>query len=110
MESAGALVAMGGGKGSAPAAKPAFGLGLNFGAAAAPTAPSDLAFDKTKKLPEPAREGDIWHEGYGGTIFQIVSQKLVKNTDRIEQLEWDTPLNRALAGLKPQKTGLGVRK
>jgi hypothetical protein len=39
-----------------------------------------------------------------------VSQKLVKNTDRIEQLEWDTPLNRALAGLKPQKTGLGARK
>jgi hypothetical protein len=91
----------GGGKG-AGGAKPGLGLGFNFGGATA-AAVGDQKFEKTAKAIEPAREGDIWHEGYGGSIFQLVSQKLVTNRDRIDQLEWDTPLNRALAGLKPQK-------
>jgi hypothetical protein len=95
--------ASGGGGGKGGAAKPTLGLGFNFGGTAAPTFASEQKFEKRERKIEPGREGDIWHEGYGGSIFQLVSQKLVTNRDRIDQLEWDTPLNRALAGLKPQK-------
>ncbi|MGK5085470.1 hypothetical protein WDW37_19455, partial [Bdellovibrionota bacterium FG-1] len=69
---------------------------------------TEINFAAVKKVSVTGPESDdIWHEGFGGTIFQIVSTKLVKNQDRIENLEWDTPLNRALVGLpsRSQKAG-----
>jgi hypothetical protein len=66
--------------------------------------PSETTFEKAKRaLASSDASGDIWHEGYGGTIFQIVSHKLDGARDRVEQLEWDTPLNRALTGLPARK-------
>lgn len=97
----------GGGKGAAPAAKPnPFGMlgmkGPGFGG----DAPKETTFDKAKReLASSDANGDIWHEGFGGSIFQIVSQKLDKTRERVEQLEWDTPLNRALLGLPARKPG-----
>jgi hypothetical protein len=66
-------------------------------------APTQTTFEKTKRALANEVEGDIWHEGFGGTIFQIVSGKLDKTRDRIDQLEWETPLNRALVGLPAKK-------
>lgn len=89
----------GGGRSSASAAAAA---GPMFGfKAAGPAAHSDLEFEKRKKgdnILSP--DGDIWHEGYRGTIFQIVSGKLEVTRGRVDQMEWQTPLNRALNGLK----------
>ncbi len=46
---------------------------------------------------EPAAESsDIWHEGYPGTIFDIVSRRMEVSRERVHALEWATPLNRAL--------------
>jgi hypothetical protein len=61
-------------------------------------APKELGFTKTTPT-YVSQEGDIWHSGWNGSIFQIVTGKLNKSRDRIEQLEWQTPLNRALSGL-----------
>jgi hypothetical protein len=97
-----AIMSSGGGKGvtKTAAAGPAFGFGAKTPAGGA----SEMGFDKVKKPgPKFDENGDIWHEGYKGTIFQIVSQKLDKTHERIQQLEWQTPLNRALMGLPKLK-------
>lgn len=52
-----------------------------------------------EKLATPL-EGDIWHETYQGSIFEIVSYRLDKSRTRVVEMEWQTPLNRALTGLK----------
>jgi|GEM_PF-2478641 len=49
-----------------------------------------------------AGENDIFHSNSNLSLFQIVSKKLTKVNDRLDRLDWSTPLNRALAGL-PQK-------
>jgi hypothetical protein len=71
--------------------------------APAGTTSSEAVFEKMKRDVAPEADGDIWHEGYGGSIFQIVSVKLSKARDRVDQLEWETPLNRALTGLPSKK-------
>jgi hypothetical protein len=69
----------------------------------------DLGFDKKKKeVLKEAESDDIFHEHFGGTIFQIITLRLGKTTDRVEKMEWQTPLNRALTGIgnsKPVVTG-----
>ncbi|MGZ3698707.1 MAG: hypothetical protein ACXWP5_11250, partial [Bdellovibrionota bacterium] len=65
-------------------------------------ATDDKQFGSTRKPQAVAEDGDIFHEHFQGSIFQIVSQKLDKTHDRIEMLEWQTPLNRALNGLSNQ--------
>jgi hypothetical protein len=76
-----------------------FNLGFNNPSSSLSAAPGQ-SFPKA--APNLKDDGDIWHENYPGTIFQIISSKLSKTNDRIEKLEWDTTLNRALTGL-PQK-------
>ena len=48
-------------------------------------------------------DGDIWHSNWKGSIFQIVSNRLDKSREKVDSLEWQSPLNRALSGL-PSKT------
>ncbi len=60
------------------------------------------ALEFGSKTPSLGEGNDIWHSGAKGSIFQIVSQKIEKNSARIDQLEWATPLNRALNGLAAQ--------
>ncbi|MEK6706502.1 MAG: hypothetical protein AABZ06_12020 [Bdellovibrionota bacterium] len=49
--------------------------------------------------PQAVDDDDIWHSNATGSIFQIVSNKLVKTRGRVEMLEWSTKLNRAITGL-----------
>jgi hypothetical protein len=89
----------GGGGGQTSAQKTSL-FGSLFGSKGGLSAgPTDTAFEKKKQVLEEAREGDIFHEEWQGSIFQIVSNKLVKTRDRVENSEWVTPLNRALNGL-----------
>jgi hypothetical protein len=94
----------GAGKGGGAAGANPFGAFGMKGPAGA-NAPSGVTFDKAKRdLAASDAEGDVFHENFHGTIFQIVSGKLDKTRDRIDQLEWETPLNRALLGLPAKKT------
>lgn len=72
------------------------------GGAAGGTAAKEVGFEKSAKKDQtlPA-DGDIWHGSWGGSIFQIVTIRLNGTRDRIDNLEWSTPLNRALNGLAP---------
>lgn len=45
-------------------------------------------------------DGDIFHSGFPGTIFQIISKKLADSHGYVEKLEPVLPLNRALSGYK----------
>jgi hypothetical protein len=45
---------------------------------------------------------DEFHAGYPGTIFQIVSGRLGRTTDRLERLEWQLPTNRFQHGMSLQ--------
>jgi hypothetical protein len=82
---------------SALAQLPTFG-------AKTPAGPTDASFEKQKKsaMTEPTSD-DIFHEDWNGTIFQLVTFRLGKSSDRVEQMEWQTPLNRALTGLPSAK-------
>ena len=97
--------AYGGGRGASlsSAAKPASPFGFGMKGPGLTGGPAEATFEKMKKAPELQEGGDIFHEGYAGSIFDIVSVKLTKTHDRIDELEWDTPLNRALAGLPAKK-------
>jgi hypothetical protein len=95
----------GAGSGGEPKKESLFGAKMP----AAKAGGGKLEFEKQAKKALGEPEGtDIWHEGYAGTIFQIVSTKLVKTRDRVETLEWASPLNRALTGL-PSKKAAGRR-
>jgi hypothetical protein len=72
-------------------------------------APKETSFEKAKRELSNDSDGDIWHEGFGGTIFQIVSQKLDRARERVDQLEWESPLNRALTGLPARKPAAASR-
>ena len=61
-----------------------------------------LEFGKMQAAPKLSEGGDIWHEGYTGTLFDITSQRIDKSRTGVDQLEWSSPMNRALLGL-PQK-------
>jgi hypothetical protein len=93
----------GGAGGKGGAAKPAFGGLFGGGAVGGSGTSSEATFEKMKRAPTSLENGDIWHEGFGGSIFQIVSNKLSKERTRVDELEWETPLNRALAGLPTKK-------
>jgi hypothetical protein len=72
-----------------------FGQGeANLGAA------GGVAFEKQ---PEPAgveigQDGDIFHSSFSGSIFEIVSHKLNRTRDRVDNVGYSLPMNRALAG------------
>jgi hypothetical protein len=108
MMSAGKGKASGGGKGQGAGDIP-FGFAMK-GAGGAGNGASLVDFGKARRVPaNTGAPGDIWHEGFAGTIFQIVSGKLDSSRDRVAELEWDSPLNRALTGLpakKPSQPGL----
>ncbi|MEK6579453.1 MAG: hypothetical protein AABZ55_09535 [Bdellovibrionota bacterium] len=76
-----------------------FGFGNLFGAKGAegggPTDSKSMSFGRG---PASAGEADIWHSSSPGTIFQIVSSKISATRDRVEDLDWVTPINRAMAG------------
>ncbi len=52
---------------------------------------------------------DIWHPDWKGSIFQLASTRIDISLDKVEKLEWSTPLNRALLGL-PKLLNLPVKK
>jgi hypothetical protein len=77
---------------------------------ASDTGAKDLSFGATKAATSSASDdNDIWHSKWNGSIFQLITNKLYKNQNRVEQLEWSTPLNRALMGIsnKPAQKGSG---
>jgi hypothetical protein len=98
----------GGGSGSKSAAKDG-GPGLDFGKFGLGStrgigiSPKEIAFKGQDRKPSSFARGDIWHEGWRETIFQIVSDKINQARSRVDQLEWATPLNRALNGLPARK-------
>jgi hypothetical protein len=95
----------GGGAGTAQAPKtPAFG-GFNFDSPATGEKKAEVQFDRTPA----SASGDIWHADYKGSIFQIVSSKIVESKPRVDNLDWTTPLNRALMGLPSLKATGGLK-
>jgi hypothetical protein len=48
----------------------------------------------------PCDQSDIWHSKCQGnpSIFQIVSDKISRTRDRVDQTGWTSPVNRALSG------------
>lgn len=94
----GAVESAGGGGGASKTEE----FHMSFGAgAAAGSAEPELKF--SAPAPEVGESGDIWHAGSPNSIFEIITQKIQKSKDRVEKLEWQTPLNRALAGLPKSK-------
>ncbi len=80
------------------------GLFLDWGARTPPSISTGggaavLKFDAAQAKLDP-EAGDIFHETFKGSIFEIVSYRLSKTRERVVELEWQTPLNRALTGLK----------
>ena len=72
-----------------------------FSGSSAPTSgPPEVSFQGTT----PSDANDIWHSTYRGTLFSLASRKLLTLQGRVVNLEWVTPLNRALNGLRPQPT------
>ena len=92
----------GGGGGGSGGAAPNF-AGL-FGAKTPGGPGGEMAFDKKKAAPV-LSDGDVFHASFKGSIFQIVSKKLEVTRERVDQLEWISPLNRALAGMKQLRPG-----
>jgi hypothetical protein len=91
--------------GGAPKAKTSaasgFG-GFNFDTAATGAA-KEQSFSRGPAAAGP--EEDIWHAGYKGSIFKIVSDKIGATKDRVDTMDWSTPLNRALMGLPAHPNG-----
>ena len=99
-----ASVMQGGGKGGSgggSSGEPAFDpMSLFAPKKGADVAAGSNTMDFGSKIAPAMADGtDIWHSGVKGSIFQIISNKLEKTGNRIESLEWATPLNRALNGL-----------
>ncbi len=93
--------------------KPSGGKEMNFSEigfgsenSASGAAESELTISPDRKIASALNGSDIFHTGYGGTIFQIVSQSLVNQKPNLEALEPVLPLNRALAGLKNESKAL----
>jgi hypothetical protein len=97
----------GGGKGASggSSGEPAFNPMAFFGGAKPEAKAQTNTMNFGAKTPVSTGDGsDIWHSGVKGSIFQIVSTKLVKSESRVEQLQWASPLNRALNGIPVQGT------
>jgi hypothetical protein len=91
--------------GGAPATASAKSMSFDFGSgggAAAGTA-SDVSFAGRTPAASTSGSGDIFHTGYKGSIFQIISTTISTNMNQVEQLDWSTPLNHALAGSTQKK-------
>jgi hypothetical protein len=56
----------------------------------------ELTFEKPAATAD--SDADIFHSGWNGTIFQLVTNTLNRTRDRVEKLDYVSPLNRALAG------------
>jgi hypothetical protein len=95
------------GGGSAVAEAPqAPGFGnFNFDSGPAGEKKEEVKFDRAPA----SASGDIWHADFKGSIFQIVSSKIVETKPRVDNLDWTTPLNRALMGLPQQKSAGGQK-
>lgn len=98
IEGAGTVTASGGPRGGGSKSPDlGFSFGNLFGAKggeAGPGAAKSVSFGRTPA----SAEADIWHSAYPGTIFQIISSKISASRDKVEDLEWVTPINRAMAG------------
>jgi hypothetical protein len=53
---------------------------------------------------------DIYHAGWPGSIFDIITVRLKESRDRVDKLEWASPLNRALMGLPNKPISGGSAK
>lgn len=87
-------------------------FGQNGGLSGGGAAPGTLAFDAVvAPVPRPLSDDEsIFHVGFTGSLFDIVSGKLSQSLSRVEELEWDTRMNRALTGLPPKDASLPARK
>jgi hypothetical protein len=92
-----------GGSAAAQAPKaPGFG-GFNFDTGLAAEKKDEVQFDRAPA--SASADADIWHTDFKGSIFQIVSSKIVETKPRVDNLDWSTPLNRALMGLPSKGAG-----
>lgn len=86
--------------GSAPKAAPGVDFGKMFGGKAGQPAgaPGSMSFGKKGDTETP---GDIFHTGTTRTVFEIVTQKILKVDEdrRVQKFEWCTGINRAMHGL-----------
>jgi hypothetical protein len=86
--------------GGAPKAAPGVDFGKMFGGKAGQPAgaPGSMSFGKKGDAETP---GDIFHTGTTRTVFEIVTQKILKVDEdrRVQKLEWCTGINRAMHGL-----------
>jgi len=75
---------------------------IGFGSenSGAPGIEAELNISPDRKIASALSGSDIFHAGYGGTIFQIISQSLINQKPNLQALDPVLPLNRALAGLK----------
>ncbi len=65
---------------------------------------SAIAFEKMKQaLAVGSSSEDIYHETYKGSIFDIATQRLDKSRKNVDDLEWESPMNRALLGLPKRR-------
>jgi hypothetical protein len=55
-------------------------------------------------------EGDIFHSNFSGTLFDIVSMRLGRSKAKVDEYEWELPLNRARQNLPWKASGEGPRK
>src|SRR5277367_141865 len=39
---------------------------------------------------------DVWHSGSTSTIFQIVSERIARDSERVEKMPWASRMNRAM--------------
>jgi hypothetical protein len=61
-------------------------------------APGATGFDKPALNGGTGTDGDIYHSNFTGSIFDIVSNKISKTRDRVDDVGFAIPLNRKLAG------------
>jgi hypothetical protein len=112
---AGTAYVGGGAKGGKTAGKAtAAGFQFPFGGPKAPGAGA-LTFDG-KGVAAPLApsmteaEGDIFHSNYEGTLFDIVSMRLGRSKSKVDEYEWELPLNRARQNLPWKASGEAPRK
>jgi hypothetical protein len=75
---------------------PSFDLGTD-----APGGVSGVATGTSVKKPG-VNPNDEFHAGFTGTIFQIVSDRIDKSSERVEKIEWQLPVNRFQHGMSLQ--------
>lgn len=98
------LAAAAPGAGTSPAGPMGFGtdeIGFGVDTVTPGESAEEIGIDRTPAQAAATLDsGDIFHTGYPGTIFQIISKKLADSHGYVEKLEPVLPLNRALNGYK----------